>query len=563
MKKFKLFIFSIFALILMPSIVCASSASISVSASDTVMVGNKVTVTVKISSSNNIGSWQMDLSYDKSYLQLTSSNAESSGTAMANSSAGGTKSKSYTFTFKALKSGSTKLSINSYDAYDYDTMSSMSIKPGSKTINIKTKEQIEASYSSNAFLKSITVGEYTLDPEFNKNTKEYTVEVPNEIEKVTINAQKEDGNASISGTGEKDLVEGNNKFEVVCTAQKGNSINYVINVYRKELDPIIVNINGKELSIIRKSASLDELSTFTLDVVKYGEDEVPALKSDITGYVLLGLKDESGNISYYLYENGKIGERYYEVKGNNLSIYPIKLPENDLFNTYFKRKIFIDGEEVLSYSLSKKSKTVIIYGQNIETGDIKYYSYNIDENSIQSFDKEILETSNENEQKYKYIIIGEAIVIALLIFFLVIKKTSKKVYKSKHEISQEDDNDDKALSSEELKKEQEKIDKEIEEELKKEQEKKDLENKEKIKEEQEEDFEEKVKNGISKEELIKEAEKIAAKLEKEKEVREEKILEKVDQDDDFIEEEFSKTKQLTRAERRKQRKEEKRALRDF
>ena len=45
--------------------------------------------------------------------------------------------------------------------------------------------------------------------------------------------------------------------------------------------------------------------------------------------------------------------------------------------------------------------------------------------------------------------------------------------------------------------------------------------------------------------------------------KEQEILEKVDQDDDFIEEELSKTKQLTRAERRRQRKAEKKALRDF
>ena len=137
---------------LMPGVAYAASGSIGVSASNTVMLGNTVTVTVKLSSSTDIGSWEMDLNYDKSYLQLTKSGAESGGTRMANSfSSSGNKSKSYTFTFKTLKTGTTKVSVGSYLAYDW-SMSPISLSSSSKSISIKTKEQIEATYSDNAFL---------------------------------------------------------------------------------------------------------------------------------------------------------------------------------------------------------------------------------------------------------------------------------------------------------------------------------------------------------------------------------------------------------------------------
>ena len=50
----------------------ASSALINVSTNKTsVVVGNSITVTVKISSTEAIGAWEYDLSYDNSILNST------------------------------------------------------------------------------------------------------------------------------------------------------------------------------------------------------------------------------------------------------------------------------------------------------------------------------------------------------------------------------------------------------------------------------------------------------------------------------------------------------------
>ena len=126
MKKY---LFSFIALLVMfmaPNTVFASSANVSVSASNTVMLGNTVKVTVNLTSSSLIGSWQVDLNYDKNYLQLTQSTAEGGGTYMVNVSSTGTKSKSYTFTFKTLKSGNAKVSIGSAMLVDFNSMDNMS-----------------------------------------------------------------------------------------------------------------------------------------------------------------------------------------------------------------------------------------------------------------------------------------------------------------------------------------------------------------------------------------------------------------------------------------------------
>ena len=67
MKKLKVLLIGIICSILIPINVEAASGNISVTGASTAIVGNKVTITVTLSSGTSIGSWQMDLNYDKNY----------------------------------------------------------------------------------------------------------------------------------------------------------------------------------------------------------------------------------------------------------------------------------------------------------------------------------------------------------------------------------------------------------------------------------------------------------------------------------------------------------------
>ncbi|MCI8794767.1 MAG: hypothetical protein HFI73_05265 [Bacilli bacterium] len=430
----KIFLGLIALLMFVPSMVVnASNASVSVTASNTVMVGNSVTVTVTFSSSSLIGSWEADLGYDKNLLKLTNSSAEGGGTYMVNVAQNGTKSKKYTFTFKALKSGSAKISINSFTLYDYTTMKEMQTTSNSKTISIKTKDQIEASYSDNANLKSLTVGDYLLSPSFSKNVKEYNVEVPNDVESIVINASKEDANASIDGSGEKTLVEGNNKFNIVVTAQKGNSQTYVVNVYRKELNPISVTINDQNYTLVRKEENLPEYKTFIKKTIMYEDTEIPALYSESTGRTLIGVKDDDGNISTYIYEDGKIKDLYIEIYNYAYSLLPLKLKESDLFKEYEKTSIEIGGEKVEAYRMPG-SKYAVIYAESVETGEENYYSYFISDGSFQVYNKDISQEFVSKLTNYKYVIYGLiAFVVLQFLILIFIPKRKKKDKKKKQE----------------------------------------------------------------------------------------------------------------------------------
>ena len=64
----------------------------------------------------------------------------------------------------------------------------------------------------------------------------YYLEVGNYVEKVNIAAKAADSKSTVSGTGSKDLKVGENAFNVVVTAERGNTHTYVVKVVRKEFN---------------------------------------------------------------------------------------------------------------------------------------------------------------------------------------------------------------------------------------------------------------------------------------------------------------------------------------
>ena len=430
----KLLFILVLGVLLIPNVVNAASGSLSVSGSSTGVVGNQLSVTVTLSSSTAIGSWEFDIGYDRSYLDLTSSSTESGGTHAVNySGSGGIKSKSYTFKFKVKKSGSTTVRVSSSDVYAYSDESRMSMSNGSKTFTLKTQEEIEASYSKDAYLKGLTVGDYKISPEFNKETYNYEVEVENDVEKVAINASKNDANASVSGDGEKELKEGPNKFEIVVTAQKGNSLTYTVTINRKELDPIKVSLNNSDYTLVRRKDTLpDNLTGMAETTVNYNGEEIPALHSDITNYTVVGVKNENGDVYTYFFEDGKLTHPYIELSSNIKGIIPISIPVNDGFKNYKLKEIEIEGQKINVLALKDDSKFVIIAALDATTGDRNYYTYDLTTKTIMLYNNEIEDFYNAKLNLYRYIVLGcIAFMIILLLIILFRKPSGKKPKKEK------------------------------------------------------------------------------------------------------------------------------------
>ena len=429
MKKLKVFLLGIISLLVLPSIVNAASGKISVTGTSSAVVGNRVTITVTLSSSTAIGSWEMALNYDKSYLQLVSSTAESGGTKMLGytTTLSGVKSKSYTFVFKTLKTGNTRVSVSSYLAYAMDE-SEMSLTSSSKSIRIMTQAELEASYSKDNNLKglSVTVGEesFDLEEEFAKDTLEYHVTVPTGTTMVNVTATKNDSTASVDGDGEIEVTEGLNTIPIVVTAQNGDEKTYTLIVNVEDQNPIEVAIDKKNYTVVKSDSLLTAPAAFTATTVEIDGFQIPAFVNEAIGYTLVGLKDEEGNISYYRYQNGEYS-LYNELTSKSYTLVPVAF---DTELDYIKTAVEINGATMDAYKYSEDSNLYIINAINLETGKTNLYLYDKESEAAILFDESFINSANQTIQYYTYVIIAfaGALFLMLILIFGLLHSTKKK-----------------------------------------------------------------------------------------------------------------------------------------
>ena len=435
MKHFASIIISLICLVVFPISVNAASGSIRITGTSSAVVGNTVSITVTLSSSTPIGSWDMDLNYDRSYLELISTNSEGGGVSMVNSSSG-TTSKSYTFRFRALKSGSTRLSMSSYSAYAYEDMSAMDISAGTKTVRIMTQEELEASYSKDNDLKSLSVEGFEITPAFDKDVTEYSVVVPENTTEITINAEENDSAASVTGAGTQTVTQGTNTFQIVVRAENGSEKTYNLTVEVKDANPINVTIGDETLTVVKIKEYLPVPNAYQETTVNINDFEIPAYTSELTGFTLVGLKDSSGNINLYIYnEEDNTYEIYNELKLSNLTIYPINTDK--VLDGYKSGTITINDIEVKSFYVNDDSRFAIIYGINVETGEEGFFKYDKNDQTAIKYDDEMINVLNEKINLYTYIIFGFIGLFVLMFIILICALKGKKKHKNKNKENKE------------------------------------------------------------------------------------------------------------------------------
>ena len=432
MGKLKKIIFSLFCLLVIPFSVNAASGTISITGTSQVVIGNTVTINVVLSSKTKIGSWDMDLNYDKNYLQLISATSEAGGVNMVNSSAGVT-SKSYTFKFKALKKGNTKISMASYQAFAYEDMSEMNLSASSKTVKIMTQEELEATYSKDNYLKSLSVEGFEITPEFNKDVADYSVVVPENTKEITINAAVNDSKSDLSGVGTVEVTQGTNTFQIVVRAQNGSERTYNLTVEVKDENPINVTIDNQDYTVVKIKEYLPSANAYQETTVNINDFEIPAYKSELTGFVLVGLKDSSGNINLYIYDEENNSYKVYnELKFTNITIYPKDTKE--ILNGYKSGEITINEIQIPAFYVSESSRFAIIYGINVETGEEGFFKYDKKNQTAIKYDDEMINLLMEKNKLYTYIIFGfiGVFILMFIILISVIRSKKKKHKKEKN-----------------------------------------------------------------------------------------------------------------------------------
>jgi len=219
--------------------------------------------------------------------------------------------------------------------------------PDGKTTKTYTLN-VEKAGSSNNNLASLEVVGYNLVPVFHKGVTFYTVDIPNNVNSILIQATTEDSEATISGDGLKQVITGENYFDVIVTSGAGTKKTYTILVTRDTSD------NNYLASLYSDYGEWDK------EFLKTENSYIITVPYDIDKIELYGSLEDAGA--------SVIGLQEYSlfVGDNDISITVIS--ESGQMNVY---KIRVVREESVSVYLT----------------DISVNGYDLDPN----FNKEIFE----------------------------------------------------------------------------------------------------------------------------------------------------------------------------
>lgn len=436
-------------ILLLPISSKAASASISCSGGGTVAVGR--TVTVRFSGNysgdnKDLSMWRASgVDYTSSVVNLTSSN----GTIVQD---GGL---SVSYTFKATNVGSTQVKLVNVDVADVNQLIGPGGVSNSCTINVvsstsstnvkNTKTNTENKETINS-LNSLSISGIENNIEFDKEKLEYNLEVENNIDKINIEASTTSSKSTVTGIGEKELAEGLNSFNIVVTSESGSARIYVINITRKELNPIKVSIDGKEYTLIRKKDILSPPDGFEETTVNIDNQDVLAYKNK--KFTIVGLTDEYGTSLWYIYDKKNNTYTKFMVFNSDLKL---MLLNADKKKQGFKiEEITVRGQKIKAYVSNVNSSFIVVKALNITTNIEGLFLYDKRNDSFIMYDSEAftpkikkfnidsiyssIKNSGLNYSIY-YIIGGCCLFLIVVILFISLNnrklKRKIKVYKNK------------------------------------------------------------------------------------------------------------------------------------
>jgi len=427
MKKIIKALFTIFVAFSFVIGVKAADASISISSTGQVVVGNTFTVKIKISSSKALGSWEFTPTYDSKVFKFVSGESPVVGDYNGNKNI---KSKTYTYKFKAVGTGTGKIGVKSYGAYSLDE-NKLSVSAGSKSVKVITQAQLEASYSKDNYLKKLSIDGLKLSPSFKKDTLEYTAEASANTTSVNIKATKNDSRSSVSGAGKHSVGEGANVFKITVKAQNGSTRTYKITVNVVDPNPIVVNVDGEELTVVKRESSLEAPEDYTKTTVKINDLDIPAFYNETNNYTLVGLKNtEETNLYIYNAEDNTYS-KYYDVKLDELDLYPLTI-DKDFGKDYSPSTVTIGTRTFNSLKLAYANYH-ILKARNLNTGKDNYYLYDEETNTAITYKEKEEEKDTplvvEKKNDYKDLVIiltGACAILMFVTLYALIKKSKYK-----------------------------------------------------------------------------------------------------------------------------------------
>lgn len=334
---------------------------------------------------------------------------------------------------------------------NYDTETE---ETASASVSVTQKVVVVDNRSKDNTLSSLTVSTGTLSPAFSAGTTEYSVSLDGTADKITLNASPNHGKATVSGTGEKTLVPGNNQFAIVCTAENGAQKQYNVNVHVDETPLIFTTYNEQQLGVVRNQTEIGIPASFEETKITIDGQEVQAYHSNQFDKTLVYMVDESGNKNFYIYEEDQGIVSVFKpvsILGRNVIVYDLTEEEQIRENMVYS-EVTIDDITLYGWTYENPDFADYIHIKVMnEFGEKVIYQYEKTENSLQLYKEyvevkepveepiqDVAKESNLLQKYYLYIIAGLGVVVlALIIALICVALKNKNRYSNENDYYEE------------------------------------------------------------------------------------------------------------------------------
>lgn len=437
MKKiFKITLSLITALTIFASVLClnVSAAGTTVAfSSETVTVGENVTVNITLNPEVEMYSYKFVVNYDSNILEYKSGNATGgAGTLMVVDSPSGETSISIPLVFNAKVAGTSAISVIDCVCGVRGESGAVDKVLEGASANLTVKD---VTLSDNANLKSLRPLAGVMTPAFSPEVTEYTVTVENDVTVCKVSAVTAEPNATFDVEGSADLKIGENVRTVIVTAPNGTQKSYKLTIIRSaeevkpvesklestvtsskgettsstasslasnassassttssdtssgnEKNPLEVEISGKKYLIVDDLSDIKLFKGFSAVEGVYGETNVQVAADVNNTYRLYYLKAEDSETAepYTYNKDTNIFKKIeYLVQGEYTYIFAPIPADFTTPVTYYGTNVTIDGINLKCYANSDSAYTDFYYVYCFVDGKYGFYSYDAVEKVIQ------------------------------------------------------------------------------------------------------------------------------------------------------------------------------------
>ena len=278
------------------------------------------------------------------------------------------------------------------------------------TVNIIRKKD------ANNYLKSLTTNNGELVPEFDKETQDYTIEVENVVDSITLKGVAESSLATVTGNVQNvALIEGENRFAITVKAQNNTTRTYNIVVTRKENEQNKLQLDNLS---VREGALTPDFAPPITDYVVYVPNEnesatITFTKHDPDAKVTIDWAEVVGNTQEVPINVGHNTVEIRVTKDGDTRLYTLDIIRQEASNTYLMDLAIVGktispefDKEVQEYTLEVANNVTTVNAKAIpEAATSKLYFKLNDGTYAEStgYDNNIPLANGENTIYYKVV----------------------------------------------------------------------------------------------------------------------------------------------------------------